>query len=191
MRYFSFIIFLIFLFPGLLFAQDSGQLGCNIKINSSKSIGIIYHITDIFAFRPSISYNRSTSETAVIIRETKKIELDKSSYAGSLSAIIYVSSQSEFRAYMGVDALYSKSTEETPFIRYDAEIDILKSDSYNFTLSGLFGLQYELNNHLSVYGELGVGYSSGENSSGLSNVDLSTKEISLINSGIGIIFYFK
>jgi opacity protein-like surface antigen len=181
------VLVLALMNPGTSSAQKQGQFGFNLSVNSGPSIGVIYHVSDRFAFRPFVSYSKTTVERTYTyfdgFREiSMQLEQKNKTYGGGLSGLLYFPSSNEFTIYLGAGISYFKSVQDV--FDFSPSPEQLKSD--NISLSGSLGLQYAVSKNFSVYGEIGFDYITGDIAD-----DVSINGLSTHNSGIGIILYLK
>lgn len=182
----SFILMLTLIIPGMSFAQKQGRFGFNLSVNSGSAIGVIYHLSDHFALRPSLSYARTTFETTATYADglggyvSRKVKQTEKTYGGGLGGLLYFPSSSDFTTYLGAGISYLKTERLVPD-DFPSSADF-KTGS--ISLNGSLGLQYALSKNFSVYGELGFNYINGDD-----DADFSVSGLSTRNSGIGIILY--
>jgi hypothetical protein len=140
------------------------------------NIGAIWHMTERIAFLPGISFNHSWGESSSIINET--INSSSNNLGVSAGLRFYLYDWEDLRFYI------------SPVYRFGwAEFDyseISTSTSYSHRVSGAWGLEYALNNRLSLYGDIGVSYNRNTTS------DIDGHSSSFGTTGTwGLILYLK
>jgi hypothetical protein len=105
-------------------------------------------------------------------------------------ALLYtVYANKDLSIYTGIDFSYSKETLDTSVSWLD---ETYKESGEITETSLLLGLQVNVMKNLALFGEVGFGYSHGEFIRDDSDRTLTRnlKTWGIINSGVGLIFYF-
>lgn len=191
------IIFLLtfFTLSSLILAKEQSNIGLIMRINPSAQIGIIYHFTPAFSLRPYIGFSQSNEKAEdeyKPLRNTttskRSREVDSTRIIFGLGFLYYFYSVKDLSIYSVLDFGYIRETINGSETWLDREWD---SSGEHVQLDLLLGLQCQLVKHLSVFGEVGFGYSIRRYES--DNYLESSRRIKrwgMANSGVGIIFYF-
>ncbi len=166
--------------PPAVSAQEQGDTG--ITMGYPASFGFIFHVTNKIALRPEVVFSRSTTEF-------EELFADRESTAWTVgvgvSALIYVAQWDQVSAYVSPRYVYSRA-ESTAVSSLSPE-STTTSDSHLF--SGSFGAQYKPHPRFSVFGEIGLGYTTSTTTSGVSSLKADGTSVST-RTGAGVIFYF-
>ena len=164
------------------FQEPPNRVG--ITMGYPASIGLMWELSDRFALRPEFSFSVGTSEGSAA--GVSGSSTDVWSLGIGVSALYYFAEWDALRTYVAPRFAYSRgSTDIASAFGGDSDLT-----SEGITLNGLFGAEYSLHRFFSVFGEVGLGYSSSETR--LSPpVDGKTETSSFgTRTGIGVIFYF-
>lgn len=193
---------LVTLMAGLVFiaalaaAQEARKLGLNLRIDPAPRIGLSYHISGRLALRPSIGFVQTSVEAdseaeARLPGEPRKVKTEKNAthLSFGLGLHYYVLKAENFSVYSGLNVNYARNTSD---LSVDKKKDIERNGSGNIWQgSAVLGVQTPLNEHFSLFGEVGFGctYQTFERKA-KAKTDGTSKSWGLANSGIGLIFYF-
>lgn len=136
--------------PSVASAQDPGSLG--LTASTSGSVGIVWHLTDRVAVRPAIDFAHiSTSGDGIYTLSGVQDDNSHSSnlFGIKISALLYLGRWENLRAYVAPG--YGRTFESRTVTYTDSETS-------NYEVEGLFGLQYALGTRFAVFGETGVDY---------------------------------
>ena len=164
------LFFLMILCVGFGFSQEKGKFGILFKSSSSYYVGLKFNLSDKITLRPTLGFSSDKIEKESPQGPDSVVELDSKQYKVGLGLFYYFLKKNQFSAYIGPELGYFHQTQ-TDFDRYDANI--------------IFGLQYNLNKHLAVFGEVGFGYSKSK--SAARQKEQTSWGVS--QSGFGIILY--
>jgi len=160
--------------------QERGDVG--ISMGFPGAIGVPYHVTDRIAIRPelSLTFSSSSSDDEIALLTT-----ESSTVGVGVSGIFYLHRWDKLRTYVSPRYSYtrSKSTSESIFSGTSEG----RIRSHVFT--AVFGTQYALHDHFSVFGEVGAGVTSQHSSSLQNAVTVNTDSFST-RTAVGVIFYF-
>ena len=175
-------------------AQSSAQPGIKLEeppdhrvgitMGYPTSVGVVFELSDRVWLRPEFSFSVGTSEgSASGISGTSS---DVWTVGIGVSALFYLKNWDALRTYVAPRFAYTRGTT-TVDSAFGGDSDLT---SEGFTLNGLFGAQYAFHPRFSVFGEVGVGYTSTETR--LSPpVDGKTETNSFgTRTGVGVIFFF-
>jgi hypothetical protein len=177
------LIFTVLLgIPVAVSAQDKGQAG--ITMGYPASIGLVYHLSDKIAVRPDFSFAHSTSETDL---PSGSVGSDSSGFSIGVSALLYLRAWDKLRTYVTPRYGFSRASNDTDSV-LGGESSVHTTTTIH-AFAGLFGAQYALHRHFSLFGEVGVNVS---HSSGTSNTTTitSTSNSIVSRSGVGVVLYF-
>lgn len=196
-------------------AQEAGQVG--VTMGYPGAVGVLWHLTSRVAIEPEIAFsrNRSTStfESIVIFGTgfttttlTSESTAEGWTVSPGLNVRLYVGKWDNVSTYVASGYSYHRTSSTTtststspiglPGVGSRTEIVELRSASHD--VRGMFGVQYAPHRKFSVFGEVGLRYSSADlprlistGDSVLSNVTRSGSASSFGNaSAVGITFYF-
>ncbi len=161
-----------------------------ITMGYPASVGVLVRVTDNVAVRPELTFSQgsSTSTQAVLPGvANSQTTLDTSGVSVGASALVYVRRWDSLRAYVSPRFAYSHNS--TTVGGAGGNVTGLSDDvsGSNYTVTGSFGAEYALGARFAVFGEIGYGYTHGNQSTvGLTQTTNSTAT----RSGAGIIFFF-
>ena len=189
------VIFLVI--TSFSFAQEKGKFGFIMRVDPSPRIGMTYHISGKFALRPYFGFSKGTDTADVEIEPegfppqpeiTGTREEDTTRISFGLGLLYYVYSVRDFTAYTGINFGYISENSDVSFSWRGENV---KDEGELLSGNIMFGLQANIMKNLSIFGEVGFGYSHGDFNHD-NNVDLESKRTrwGLTNSGIGLAFYF-
>jgi hypothetical protein len=167
------------------------KLALNVSISSSHAIGLTYHLSERFAIRPGVDFQRVVKEVVFNVYRDSTYEIEKdqityTQYRGDLSGLRYIKSQDQLKTYLGVKLSGGRSVYEGPsFGRNRSTLD----KSWLVGVGVFGGLQISINRHLSVFSEVGIRYEITTRSQ--SSISTNNYILSGYSSGVGILYYFK
>jgi opacity protein-like surface antigen len=176
--------------------QETGRLGLNLRVEPAPRIGLTWHVSGRLALRPSIGFVQTSIETATesevsIPENPRRVESEEETTAigFGLGIHYYVYKVAAFSIYTGLNVNY---TRETADLSVERLRDLDRQDSGDvWQGSAVLGVQTRLNEHFSLFGEAGFGYTYGTlEREGRARTDATTRRWGLANSGVGLIFYF-
>jgi hypothetical protein len=181
-------------------AQEAGQVGINMRVDPAPRIGLTYHLSQKFALRPYVGFTLGSVEAdnefiprnqqglldPVVIESER--EESTSRFTVGLGLLFYVHKSRSLSVYTGANFSYTRDTVEVEVSWRDRgwtdRVEV-------FGGNALLGLQCELLDNLGIFGEVGLGYSSGTYEHENNNeATRNTSRWGLTNSGIGLVFYF-
>lgn len=180
---------LIILFVGFGFSQETGKIGFLFKTGSTSGVGLSWNLTESLTLRPSFGF-----QTQKVDEESNGYQFDdspkSSSYNTSLGLFYHFLKKDSFTAYTGLEFgyLYHKRDGRS----CSSEICYTITEKTNgFSGNLILGLQYNLNKHLAVFGEFGLGYQRTKSDLEIMDTKNETKNTywDLSRSGFGIILY--
>ncbi len=138
------------LMPFSLFAQERENPRRSFGL-TFPNIGAIWHISDNIAFLPGIDFNHTWSDLS-----TMDGSITTDTLGVNASMRFYVSRWKGVRLYLAPKYrfVWGKSSNSIPVELYD-----LNLRTYRHTASGAWGLQYAISDRVSIFGDIGVGYS--------------------------------
>jgi Outer membrane protein beta-barrel domain len=174
-------------------AQDRGDAG--ISMGYPATIGLVFHVSERFALRPEVNFNRSTSE-----RDSTFVDYDSKSSAFEIgiSGLCYVGRWDKVRAYVSPRYAYRRAESSVSASALDLPdldlpgLGIPDTQTTTFTghtFGGSFGAQISLHERFSVFGEAGISFSTQQVASGFSPSDSDSKAVGS-RTAVGVVFYF-
>ena len=172
----------LLLVPVSLFAQTKGNTKYKFGL-TIPNIGAIWHISDSVAFMSGINFNHDWSRFGSGIDDpAARSSGDKLGVEASFR--FYLPGWKVVRLYLSPKYRFNWNDMET-----ESETIIIHSNSYGHTLVGAWGLQYALNDRMSIFGDIGIGYERGK-TYGLSSYESSDNSIGTEGTW-GLILYLK
>lgn len=195
MRKSTLVLIVLFLISGLSFGLNKGKIGLNMRVDPSPRVGMTFHFASKLALRPYIGFSQRETEADTEFRlrpeaplrtGTRKEESTDLSFG--LSLLYFLHQHRDFSIYTGPSFGYTNENTDVRLSWREEDAEI----SRNFySLSFLLGTQYDLSDNFSLFGEIGFGYSTSDTESDNNlETSINSKRWGLINTGVGIIFYF-
>lgn len=181
-------------YPALLYSQDKGKIGIGFKAGSSSSVGITWHFTQRFAVRPSFGYSRSRyiyEDMVITYGERQPVT---SSISANLAFLCYAIRRGALSTYLAPYIGYSRSTSWSYSAGYDYGTAVFENVLQTYSTGGILGLQYSIVPRVSLFGEMGFGYSHTAATGGAPNAVTAHYKVNnwtLSNAGVGVIIYFN
>ncbi len=158
---------------------------------------MLWHVTERVALRPDFTISRQRIEstlTGIGLTGSERLTTSQEGWTGTagLSALFYLGPPDAFRLYVvpRVAYVWSHARIENAgppgfnSVNYD-------QDSSGALVAGSMGAQYAPHDRFRVFGELGLGYSTTEGTSGLTLSRSETKTSGFgLRSGVGVVVYF-
>ncbi|MEW5900339.1 MAG: autotransporter outer membrane beta-barrel domain-containing protein [Acidobacteriota bacterium] len=183
-------------------AQDKGDLGINFRIDPQPRIGATIHLSSRLALRPYVGFSFGRTEADSEFEALGDLGLvvgqreeESTSLNMGLGLFYYFHLKRDFSSYTGINFNYARETLETTITSdrpLRPNIERKTEDAGNvYQTSFLIGLQGRLMKNLSIFGEVGFGYTLGKFEHE-DRVELRSTftRWGLANSGLGLIFYF-
>jgi len=162
-------------------AQEPSKVGITMGY---PAIGVIWQVSERVAVRPELSLSfGSTASTTALPVQGVSVDRETTSWSTGtgVSVLFYLPKSDNLRTYVGPRVGYTRSSSDT---------DSLASTSSGYSVAGMFGAQYSLGRRFSVFGEVGVGFSSQKSgSSSITTFDIRSHSVGT-RTGAGVILYF-
>jgi hypothetical protein len=181
------------------FAQEKGQVG--LTMGYPASVGIVWHAADRVALRPEFTFNRGTTDSLLTVSFGNQTQTTQFSNTTTLvgtgvSGLFRLWKRDALSAFVTPRYTYSH-VSATPSATTAAASTETATASHG--VSGSFGAQYAMGRRFSVFGDVGVAYSSSvSNPPDLVTGTLSTTGRSEFKShgvgmrtGVGVVLYFR
>jgi hypothetical protein len=188
------LLIILFMMTSLCLALEKGKFGLNLRVDPAPRIGFTYHISNNFALRPSIGFSLNSTDAEADF-ETRRGDLlegqrqsDGSNLNFGLGLLFYIHRADEITIYTGINLGYGilKST-----VTFENRAQDFEDTGNSIRANALLGLQCQLLKNLGVFGEVGFGYNHTEfTHDNRADASLRQNQWGLINTGIGLIFYF-
>ena len=161
-------------------AQERGQLG--LTMGYPTEIGVVWHVADRVGLKGAVDFGFGSSEfdASVLLPER---ESHTDSFGVGVAGLLYFNRKDNVSTYFSPRFAYARTTTAfegqsgiiLPGISSTPSLEI-RSESSSYSFAGSFGAQYSPNRRFSVFGELGLNYSSGtiESSASLSLAESET-----------------
>jgi hypothetical protein len=174
-----------FLVANPLNAQEKGKLGLTLP-----GIGVIWHVTKDFAIRPNLGF--SWFSTTAGNGSQYASDSDGSSFTASVAGLFYLHSVGDLNFYLCPRYSYRRYTTDQTSVSPSQTMSYTTTNTGN-GIAGLWGLEYALTKRLTVFGEIGLGYTRTKTTTTLPFTlnptthgnDLST------TAGFGLHFYLN
>ena len=176
-------------------AQERGQVG--LVIGYPTAIGVAWHPADRFGIKGEANFAISSTEV-----ETGPFSSDRESSTHSfgfgIAGLFYVGRTDNVSTYFSPRFAYTTTTSEVegPEViifpegipRQSAD---LRSELSIYSFAGSFGAQYSPTRRFSIFGELGLNYTS-HNTKSSAFLSLETEgSVFGVRSAAGVILYFN
>ena len=176
------ISFALFLVPASLLAQEKENAKYKFGL-TFPTIGAIWHISDGVSFMSGIDFNHDWSGFSSIL-DDNPIRSSANMLGVETSLRFYLPGWKNVRLYLSPKYRFNWSDIAT-----ESEVGPIATDSYGHTVVGAWGLQYALNERLSIFGDIGFGYER-QKLYGLSSYESSGNSIGTEGTW-GLILYLK
>ena len=159
-------------------AQERASVG--VTMGYPPSAGIIWHVSDRVAIRPTFNFSHISAES-----ENSPLKTSGLGSAFAVAALFYTSLDDKLRTYVSPEFAYGHATT-------DSEGGAPSSNTIQnlYQFAGAFGAQYALASRFSVYGEVGLAYSRNKTER-TASIGTTTSDTLQTRSGVGVILYFK
>ncbi len=194
-------------------AQDHGTVG--ITMGYPASVGLVWHIGERVAVRPSIAFSHNSAEsdddypnpvpsglvfTSITLLPTTRTSVETSGWNVALGAdlLLFLARWENVEAYVTPGYSYRRSSTTTTIsfegLNFGGPVTPSFTDSREVTtdgheIRGAFGIQYTPHRRFGIFGEVGLRYSTTD-ASGLSRGVLTETRFTGVASAAGVIFYF-
>ena len=176
------ISFALLLVSASLFAQEKETATFRFGL-TFPTIGAIWHISDNVAFMSGIDFNHDWSGFTSSI-DNHPVRNSGNRLGVEASVRFYLLQWKDVRLYLSPKYRFNWSD-----IRIEDETYPVTTDSYGHSAIGAWGLQYALNDRVSIFGDIGFGYER-QKVYGLSSYDNSSNSIGTEGTW-GMILYLK
>jgi hypothetical protein len=183
-------------------AQERGQVG--LTMGYPAAIGIAWHATDRFGIKLETNFLTTSSELeSGPLRSDREVESHSLGFAAA--GLFYLGRSDNVSTYFSPRFAYSRTTSELEGADgFVFPVELLpglpmlpilpreiRTESTSRAVAGSFGAQYSPNRRFSVFGELGLNYTSAEEESS-SFLSSETERSSFgVRSAVGVILYFN
>jgi hypothetical protein len=142
-------VFAICMFLSVQAASYGGKIGVDFSVSSQPDVGLKWHISNLYCINPYLGFSFSKAR-------------DNTFFLVGIANQFYLPSFAELDQYIDISPAF-----------------YLIGNSPNFEGNIGYGLQYQFNSTISIYGELGIG------------VIVPDGQFGTFRSGLGAILYFK
>jgi hypothetical protein len=187
--------------PEAAVAQEKGQVG--LTMGYPASVGVLWHASDRVALRPDFTFNQ-TEVTGTLtftvgignqIQSTQtQFSTTSTSITTGLSGLFYVRKRDALSTFLSPRYTYSQGST-TPSATPATASGGTTTRTHG--VSGSFGAQYAIGRRFSVFGEVGVAYSTSVGNSPEAVTPSTTSRSENtghgvgMRSGVGIVLYFR
>ena len=166
------------LVPTLASAQEAGKVGVTMAFPAS--VGVIWHASEKIAVRPDFSFSHSSTDTSIGETNSDSVNL-------GVSVLFYTKKWDDAAMYVAPRFLWAHGSGES---RADNSDFGSESTADAYTYSGSIGGQGWFGSRFSVFGEVGLSYTTATSDSDSPFAsEVETKSFSL-RSGVGVAIYF-
>jgi hypothetical protein len=180
-------------------AQERGQFG--VTTGYPAAVGVVWHATERIGIKADVNFSLVSSEIDARPFLPER-ETTTNSIGFGVSGLFYGGRSDNVSLYFSPRFAYATTTSEIEgdVIAFSVVLPIqipiptpsldLRTESSSYSVAGSFGAQYSPIRRFSVFGELGLNYTSqhSESPSVLSETDGSAFGV---RSAIGIVLYFN
>lgn len=140
---------------------------------STQSLGVLWHITDMFAIRPSVAYSSTTTKVENSAANTSSSVTNNTLGLG-IAVPIYLTKMNLLDLYVSPGFSYGSNG----------------SNYSNMSILAALGVQVAVNEQLQFFGEMGIAYTSTTDKNSV-NVTTTTSTFGTARLAVGAIFYFN
>jgi hypothetical protein len=151
-------------------AQEAGEVGFNFRAGDQDSVGVTWHITHGFAFRPLLTY--SSQEVTFLDPFFGTFQQTVREYGTDLGFLFTVRSEENLNLYAGFALQYVYN-----------DVDFGGS-FHSEGAEALFGMRYTFAKRFGVFGEVGARYRRDD-------APADRTEYGLFTGGLGMIIYLN
>jgi hypothetical protein len=180
-------------------AQEPGQLG--LTMGYPTAIGAVWHATDRVGIRVEANFQTTSSELEVGLLGADR-EVETNSFGVNVAGLFYLGQRDNVSTYFSPRVGYSKSTleQERPgTIIIPVQLgpfplpmpEEIRTELSGFSVAGSFGAQYAPTRRFSVFGELGLSYSSQRAESSSFTATETEGSTFGVRSAVGVVLYFN
>lgn len=163
------LTFALLLAPASLFAQEQDKTKYGFGLTFPE-IGVIWHLSDNIAFVPGIEFGHGWSSSTFSFNDST-INSSSNTLRVNASLRFYISEWKDIRIYISPRYGFSWVNTKTEGIDYPHDEYLSDgSSSHSHRVSAAWGLQYAVNDRISIFGDIGATYSRASLSSGCSNI---------------------
>ena len=176
-------------------AQEKGDVG--LTMGYPAAIGVVWHIADWVAIRPDVAMTWTSTETESTIDTglpgvpsiTSTTSADLFNTSVGLSALFYVHTEDRFRLYVVPRGAYLHTSLD---LDEGSGLTIgLDESSDGFLVSGALGAQVKAHERFSIFGELGLQYTSQGSETSRPQFRNENESHSFgLRSAVGVTLYF-
>ena len=153
--------------------STAGTTGVYDGRNTTQSLGVWWHVTDMIAIRPSIAYSSSTT-TVEVTTPSSKTSTTTNTFGVGISVPIYLAKMNLLDLY--VAPAFSYGSNGSNYSGIDAAVSL--------------GLQVAVNDQLQFFGEMGLGYRN-QTDKVTAGTTVTTSGFGTARGAVGVIFYFN
>ncbi len=188
------------LLPAVAAAQDTPRFG--LVMGYPAQVAVLWTVSDRFAIRPEVNWNRTTTETVTTpmiftgtgLVPTSLTTTSKLNTVGTgVSALVYLHTRDALRTFLTPRFTYARGTTSSDFSVTLPGLGPAPAETTTstYTVAGSLGAQYSVAKHFGIFGELGLqyGHNSSSPSSSLLVTDAKQTTVGL-RSGVGVILFF-
>jgi hypothetical protein len=170
--------------PALAAAQDAHKVGLTMGYPSS--VGILWNVSRRVAVRPEISFTWTSNEFTSAL--DAKSTTTATAVGGGISGLFYMTTADKLRTYISPRFTYGRLTTETTTQGFP---NGTSGSGNTYSAAGSFGAQYAAGDRFTIFGEVGIGYSTQDSSSevGIFGSTNATRSWSS-RTGAGVVLYF-
>ena len=181
-------------------AQERGQFG--LTTGFPTAVGVVWHATEGIGIKADLNFSLSSSEIAAGPFLPER-ETTSHSFGFGVAGLFYAGRSDNVILYFSPRFAYTTTTSEveSDVIAFSVALPIqipipapsldLRTESSSYSVAGSFGAQYSPIRRFSVFGELGLNYTSQHSESPFSVLSESDGSVFGVRSAIGIVLYFN
>ena len=164
------------------FAQEKRQTG--LLMGYPVSFGLIFQASDRVALRPEVSVSAGTAESTSSLAINPAATSSSWGIGAAFSVNFYTQSRDKLRTYVSPRFSYTRG-------RTTNDLSNSESTNWSYGLSASFGAEYALNDRMSLFAEVGYGFTGARTSFTLMTTSQENRALTWGHrSAIGAILYF-
>jgi hypothetical protein len=181
-------------------AQGRRQFG--VTMGYPAAVGVVWHATERIGIKADVNFSLLSSEidAGPFLPER---ETSTNSFGFGIAGLFYTGRSDNVSLYFSPRFAYTTTTSEveSDVIAFSAAFPIqipiptrrldFRTESSSYSVAGSFGAQYSPIRRFSVFGELGLNYTSQHSESPFSVLSETDGSAFGVRSAIGIVLYFN
>jgi hypothetical protein len=172
-------------------AQERGQFG--LVMGYPTTVGMVWHATDRVGIKAEATFSVTSTELdSALLRE-----LNNRTVGINVAGLFYAGRAENVSLYVSPRFGYAKTVSElegetfVDLLPIPVPVRDLRNETSMYSFGGLFGSQYSPIRRFSVFGEVGLNYSSQQTESSPVSTGESESSSLGLRSAVGVVLYFN